>query len=431
MLAGHADLKKVWPANKLTYRMTMEITGHARPRLTDQQINTAAKSRIQSIDLLRGIIMVIMALDHTRDYFHRTALTDDPLNLQTTTTILYFTRWITHYCAPAFVFLSGVSAWLQRDRKTSSDLSRFLITRGLWLAFVDVVVVTFGTTANIHFDYFVIQTLWAIGISMFILGWMVRLPFYAILTTGLLIVMGHNAMDFAEQYYRNNVPFWWHLLHMQGSFNLGAGHSLFIFYPFLPWSGLMMLGYCCGKIFTGYPEQQRNKILFRLGCALLLFFALLRFSNLYGDPVHWSVQKNEWFSFLSFLNVHKYPPSLLYMCITIGPGLIFLSLAKNTGSRLAKILIVYGRVPMFYYIIHFYLLSAINIICFFSRGHSFAEGMKGIPGEPWKFIFPGEGYSLAVVYAIWLAVVAALYPLCKWYDGYKSNHKEKWWLSYL
>ena len=411
--------------------MTMELTGHARPRLIDPQINTAAINRIQSIDLLRGIIMVIMALDHTRDYFHKQAFTGDPLDLASTSSILFFTRWITHFCAPSFVFLSGVSAWLQSGRKTTHALSRFLMTRGLWLVFVDVVIITFGTTADIHFGYFVIQTLWAIGISMFILGWMVRLPFYAILATGLVIVLGHNAMDFAEQYYKGDWPFWWHLLHMQGSFNLGGGHHLFIFYPFLPWSGLMMLGYCCGKIFTSYPGQQRNKILFRLGLGLLLFFALLRFSNLYGDPVHWSVQKNAWYSFLSFLNIHKYPPSLLYMCATIGPGLIFLSLVKNTRGRLAKILIVYGRVPMFYYIIHFYLLSAINVICFLGRGHSLAEGMKGIPNEPWKFVSPGDGYSLVVVYAIWLAVVISLYPLCKWYDAYKTNHKEKWWLSYL
>ncbi|MEO5595244.1 MAG: heparan-alpha-glucosaminide N-acetyltransferase domain-containing protein [Chitinophagaceae bacterium] len=393
--------------------------------------NTFTKSRIQSIDLLRGIIMVIMALDHTRDYFHSTALTEDPTNLATTTTLLFFTRWITHLCAPTFVLLSGVSAWLQHGRKTTSELSRFLVTRGLWLVLVDLIVVTFGTTADIHFDFFVIQTLWAIGISMFILGLMIHLPFKVILVTGLLIVLGHNAIDFAERNYRGDVPVWWHFLHKQGDVNLGMGHHLFIFYPFLPWAGLMMMGYCLGKIFTLYPEPQRNKILLRIGIGLLLFFTLLRFVNLYGDPAPWSPQKNSWFTFLSFINITKYPPSLLYLCVTIGPGLIFLSLVKKTSSRLAKIFIVYGRVPMFFYLLHFYLLSGLHVADFLARGHSLQQGMKTIPGELWKFVVYGEGYSIAVVYAIWMAVVAGLYPLCKWYDTYKTSHPEKKWLSYF
>ena len=406
----------------------MEQISNTGTRLT---INTTAKKRIQSIDLLRGIIMVIMVLDHTRDYFHREALTDDPLNLTTTTSILFFTRWITHFCAPTFVFLSGISAWLQRGRKTTSELSRFLISRGLWLILVDVVIVTFGTTADIHFSYFVIQTLWAIGISMFILGWMIYLPFYAVLATGLVIVLGHNMLDFAEQYYQGNVSFFWHLVHMRGDFNLGYGHHLFVFYPFLPWSGLMMMGYCCGRIFTVYDESQRSKILLRLGASLLVFFVILRFTNLYGDAAHWSLQGNSWLTFLSFLNITKYPPSLLYMCITIGAAIIFLALVKNTTGRLAKLLIVYGRVPMFFYLVHFYVLSILHVIDFFARGYTLKEGMKGMQGEPWKFSIPGVGYSLGVVYLIWLAVVISLYPLCKWYDSYKTSHPEKKWLSYL
>ena len=193
----------------------------------------------------------------------------------------------------------------------------------------------------------------------------------------------------------------------------------------------MMLGYCFGKVFTAYEVPQRSKILLGTGVGLLVFFAVLRFTNLYGDPVDWSGQKNALYTFLSFINVQKYPPSLLYMCATIGPALIFLGLVKNTGSQLSKIFILYGRVPMFYYIIHFYVLSSINIIIYLSRGHTVAEGLKGVPGMPWKFLTPGEGFNLAVVYAIWISVVIALYPLCKWYDKYKSSHPEKRWLSYL
>ena len=193
----------------------------------------------------------------------------------------------------------------------------------------------------------------------------------------------------------------------------------------------MMLGYCFGKVFTTYQPPQRNKILIATGLGLLAFYAVLRFTNLYGDPVQWSAQKNSLYTFLSFMNVQKYPPSLLYMCATIGPALIFLGLVNKTGSRLAKIFIIYGRVPMFYYIIHFYILSSINIILYLSRGHTMADGLNGAAGMPWKFVAPGEGYSLAVAYAIWIAVVITLYPLCKWYDRYKSSHPEKTWLSYL
>ena len=392
---------------------------------------TVKKERIGSIDLLRGIIMVIMALDHSRDFFHIQANIDDPLNMATTTPFLFFTRWITHLCAPTFIFLAGVSAWLQSGRKTKKELSSFLITRGFWLVLMDLVVITFGTTADIHFSYFIMQTLWAIGISMAILGVMIWLPFYAVLFTGAAIVFGHNTIDFAEAAHKGDFPFWWSLLHKQGEFNLWPGHTLFVFYPFLSWSGLMMLGYCCGKIFTAYEPSQRNKILLYIASGLFLCFAVLRYTNLYGDPLHWSQQKKPVYTFLSFMNVQKYPPSLLYMCATIGISLLFLSLVKNTNSRLSKIFIVYGRVPMFYYILHFYVLNVISIALYLSRGHTVAEGLKGIPGLPWKFLMPGEGYSLAVTYAIWIAVVAALYPLCKWYDQYKSSHPEKKWLSYL
>jgi uncharacterized membrane protein len=389
------------------------------------------KPRIQSIDLLRGIIMIIMALDHTRDFFHSEAFTGDPLDLNTTTPFLYFTRWITHFCAPVFVFLAGTSAWLQSRRKTKQELSRFLITRGLWLILIEITVITLGISGDIHFGLIILQTIWSIGISMVILGLIIWLPFYAILVTGLIIVFGHNALDFAEDYYKGEVSVFWHFLHLPTVLPLGGGHSLGIFYPFLSWAGLMMLGYCCGKIFTAIEPPQRNKVLLWMGIGLLLFFAAVRAVDIYGDPGNWAEQKTGLNSFLSFMNVTKYPPSLLYMCATIGPALIFLALIKNVQSRFAKIIIVYGRVPFFYYILHFYLLHGLSIIFYLARGHSFAEGMKGVPGLPFKFAVPGEGNSLWVVYAIWIAVIIALYPLCKWYDNYKTNHPEKKWLSYL
>lgn len=395
-----------------------------QPTLSGQQ-------RINSIDLLRGIVMIIMALDHTRDFFHREALTGDPLNPDTTTPLLYFTRWITHFCAPAFVFLAGVSAWLQSGRKTTRELSVFLITRGLWLVLVEITIVTFGISADIRFQFIILQTIWSIGISMILLGLAVWLPFRLVLALGIIIVFGHNGLDYAEDARKGNVPLWWNFLHLPTAVPLGEGRMLGIFYPFLPWTGLMLLGYCCGKLFTGFDAAKRNRLLLLTGLGAIALFVLLRVLNNYGDPVPWAKQDTGLKSFFSFMNVQKYPPSLLYTCATIGVSLIFLSVVKNTGGRFSKIITVYGRVPFFYYILHFYLLNLIHILVFLANGNSFTEGLNGIPGMPFKFTAPGEGYGLGVVYGIWLAVVIALYPLCRWFDRYKSAHKDKKWLSYL
>ncbi len=385
--------------------------------------------RIESIDLLRGIIMVIMALDHTRDFFHMKGM-EDPLDLATTTPILYGTRWITHFCAPIFVFLSGLSVWLQSQRKSTKELSGFLISRGIWLVLVDLFVITLFTTANIHYSVFIIQVLWAIGISMAILGLLIWLPYPAILAIGLVIVLGHNLLDYAEA-GRMNVPLWWNLLHKQGGIVLWKDHFLFIFYPFLPWTGLMILGYCLGKIFTTKTEPERSRILLMMGFSLLALFAVLRLPNVYGNPTPWTVQKTALFSFFSVMNVEKYPPSLLYMCATIAPALIFLALVRQVRGRLAGIFVVFGRVPMFYYVLHFFTLCVLNILLFFSRGNTWEQGMKGVEGAPWKFIIPGQGYSLFTVYLIWIGLIIFLYPFCRQYNSYKSAHPEKKWLSYL
>jgi len=386
--------------------------------LSDSTNLAGTKKRIESIDILRGIIMVIMALDHTRDFFHKDAFTGDPLDLATTTPVLYFTRWITHFCAPIFVFLAGMSGWLQHQRKTTKELSRFLITRGLWLILLEATIITLGITADIHFGLLVLQTIWSIGISMIFLGLAIWMPFKLILTTGLLIFFGHNLLDFAEAARNGNVP-------------LNANHSIGFFYPILPWIGVMLMGYCSGKILTSFNPLQRNKSLLWTGIGLLFLFVVLRTINVYGDPSHWSQQRNGTYTFLSFMNVTKYPPSLLYAAVTLGCAFIFLGLVKKTSGWISNIIIVYGRVPFFYYILHFYLLHSIAIILYLQRGHTMAEGIKGVPNLPFKFAIPGEGYSLGIVYLVWIAVVIALYPLCKWYNNYKRNHREKWWLSYL
>ncbi|PVD50829.1 hypothetical protein DC498_17830 [Terrimonas sp.] len=391
---------------------------------------TAERKRITSIDLLRGLVMIIMALDHTRDFFHKEAFTGDPLDLANTSAFLFFTRWITHFCAPVFVFLSGMSAWLLGMRKPKGELCRFLISRGAWLILIEVFVVTFGITGDIHYGFIVLQVIWAIGVSMIILGLAIWLPYNLLLALGIVIVCGHNLLDFAEKNAGTDLPFWWYLLHKQTVVPLWNNHLLGVFYPLLPWIGLMMLGYCSGKIFAAFDLKKRNTVLLGAGIGILVFFIALRFINVYGDPVPWTVQSNNLFTLLSFVNVQKYPPSLLYLCLTIGAAFIFLALAKTNGW-LSRIIIVFGRVPFFYYIIHFYLLHALSFIAYLLRGHSLAEGMAGVPELPFKFIKPGEGFSLPGVYITWILVVIILYPLCKWYDHYKNKHKEKWWLSYL
>jgi uncharacterized membrane protein len=352
------------------------------------------------------------------------------LDLAFTTPGLYATRWVTHFCAPVFVFLSGLSAWLQSQRKSKKELSRFLMTRGIWLILMDLFVITLLTTSNIYYEVFIIQTLWAIGISMAMLGLLIWLPFPVILGIGLVIVLGHNVIDFAEA-GRTDFPLWWNLLHKQGGVPLWDGHFLFVFYPFLPWTGLMIMGYCVGTIFTSKTEQERSKILLLMGVSLLVLFAVLRVSNIYGNPWPWKTQASGFYDFLAIMNVEKYPPSLLYMCATIGPALIFLALVREVRGRIANIFVVFGRVPMFFYVFHFFTLCMINLVLFFMRGYTFEQGMKGVEGMPWKFVVAGQGFDLFTVYLIWMGLVIFLYPFCRAYNKYKTAHPGKVWLSYL
>ena len=388
------------------------------------------KRRISSVDLLRGAVMIIMALDHTRDFFHYDAQLSNPLNLNTTTPILFFTRWITHFCAPVFVFLSGASAFLQSARKSKKELSLFLISRGLWLILAELTIVNFIFSFDIYYSIFALEVIWAIGISMVILGLVIWLPFELILAIGLLIVLGHNSLDFYERGKRpDSFGVGYNLLHRVGFHPLWGKHNLFIFYPFLPWTGLMMLGYCLGKVLRNDNAAYRKRFLVIAGLSTIALFSILRFINIYGDPFRWSEQPTGFRTFLSFINTSKYPPSLFFISMTIGPALLLLAWWDTIQNAFTKIVSVYGRVPFFYFVVHFFILHLFTTITFFLRGHTYAEGMadQGFT----KFVKPGEGFTLTMVYVIWIAVVITLYPLCKWYDNYKTRHKEKKWLSYL
>jgi len=306
--------------------------------------------------------------------------------------------------------------------------------RGLWLIVMEVVIITLAITFIPFYNIIVLQVIWAIGISMVLLGLLIHLPYKFILALGLLIVLGHNLLDIPESVPGFKAGFWWDLLH-SGRFALypfAPGHFVAILYPFAPWFGLMLLGYCTGVFFSPkYSVVDRKKILLRLGMAAILFFIVVRFINIYGDPVAWKEQRNVFITFLSFIKVNKYPPSLMYICLTIGPALLFLSWIENIQNRFTTVMRTYGRTAFFYYILHFYLAHLLCAVYFFARGHSMADAVKAAQNLPFLFVIPGEGVSLPVVYLVWLFIVIVLYPLCKRYDIYKTAHKEKWWLSYL
>ncbi|MGE5108759.1 MAG: DUF1624 domain-containing protein [Sphingobacteriales bacterium] len=397
-----------------------------------------SKNRIQSIDILRGLVMVIMALDHTRDFFYKADLSKaadaalDPTNMQTTFPMLFFTRWITHFCAPIFVFLAGTSIYLRCQRKPKKELSGFLIKRGFWLVFVELIIITFGWTFNPLYNLFILQVIWAIGVSMILLGLLIHLPYRMIFAIGLIIVAGHNIMDIpsVSEGLKGNVLA--DLLYFSNFsvYAINQNHFFIIIYSFLPWTGVMLMGYCFGKLFeSGADTLWRRKILVRLGAGIVLFFIILRFSNLYGDPLAWSSQpRGTVYTFLSFLNLNKYPPSLLFLCMTIGPGILLLALIEKIQNKFTAVMNIYGRVPMLYYILHFYILHIIVVIVFYAQGFSTKD--IATPGVPFLFKPNGLGFGLWGVYAIWLFVVIVLYPVCKKYNRYKSTHS-KWWLSYL
>ena len=386
------------------------------------------QNRISSIDLLRGIIMVIMALDHTRDFFHKDAMTGDPLNLTTTTPVLFFTRWITHFCAPVFVFLSGLSVYLTGLKRTKTNLGLFLLKRGIWLVVIDVVLMSLILTLNPGYNMIILSVLWAIGMSMLLLALLIRLPYSLLLTIGLVICFGHNLLDT----FTNNATGSFKILLgiTNGSpalFPVTPSRLVLLSYSVLPWTGIMILGYCFGKLFNPRINAlSRVKTLYFSGSVLLLVFIVFRFVNNYGDPVPWSIQKNSLFTFLSFINVSKYPPSLSFASMTLGVALIILALLENAKGKITDFFITYGRVPLFYFILHFFILRFIGVIAFFTGDYP-ASPIRSIP-----FYFrPADfGYSLVIVYIIWILVVLFTYPLCNWYGKYKTGHRQ-WWLSYL
>jgi uncharacterized membrane protein len=387
--------------------------------------------RISSIDLLRGVVMIIMVLDHARDYFHADAYVYDPLDLSKTNTVLFFTRWITHFCAPVFVFLAGTSAFLVGRRKGIPGLSSFLLTRGLWLILLELTVVNFAWFFNFRFSFIALQVIWAIGFSMVVLSLLVRLPLKAIFIIGLILVCGHNLLDSTHFPGTGIGSFLWSVLHDPAFFPLGGERGVFVAYPVIPWVGTMALGYCLGALYTEeFTARRRKRTLAYLGTGAIVLFAIIRLINVYGDPVPWSDQETSWFTFLSFLNTTKYPPSLLYLLMTLGPSLLFLAFSETQPSALARKVIVFSRVPLFFYVMHIVVLHLIAMAGAVMTGYS-AGTMVFNTWVTLSQELVGYGFSLPVAYLVWIVVVIMLYPLSRWYERYKMANREKVWLSYV
>ncbi len=391
----------------------------------------SSPKRITSIDLLRGTVMIIMALDHVRDYFHADAFLYDPLDLEKTSVVLFFTRWITHFCAPVFMFLAGTSAFIAGQKKTKKELSVFLLTRGLWLILLELTLISFEWNFDVTFSNIYFIVIWALGISMIILAGLIHLPYKFILLIGIVLVAGHNLLDNIHVTGNTLPAFGWALLHDQNFF-MWQGKNILVGYPILPWIGVMALGYCMGVLYTpSFSAEKRKKWLAVIGGSAIGLFILIRFSNVYGDPSHWSYQQSGVYTFLSFIKATKYPPSLLYILMTLGPAVLFLAFSENISNSLSKVVSVYGRVPMFYYILHIFFIHLFTLI---AAGLFTDYSWKlWILKQPLWFSedLKGYGFSLGIVYLVWLTIVIGLYPLCKWYDKYKTSHKEKKWLSYL
>jgi len=400
---------------------------------------TISRNRIQSIDVLRGIVMVIMALDHVRDFFFKADVSGggasvalDPTNLATTTPALFFTRWITHFCAPTFFFLSGTSVFLMGQTKTKSELSLFLIKRGFWLVLVELFIITLAWTFNPFYNLFILQVIWAIGISMILFGLIIQLPFWFIFFLGFVIVFGHNLLDYPG--INKNLKGGWlaDLVYFSNFsvYTISKNHLFLIVYALLPWWGVMMLGYCFGKLYgKTFDAMRRRKMLLMMGTGLIFLFIIIRLLKGYGDPFPMSQQpRGTVFTVLSFFNVNKYPPSLAFLSMTLGAAMLLLMFLENIRNNVTDFFRIYGRVPMLYYILHLYIIHAVAVIVFFAQGFSTSEIVT--KNNPFLFKPPGFGFGLVGVYAVWLFVFLVLYPVCRKYDRYKSTHRQ-WWVSYL
>lgn len=389
-------------------------------------MKTNSQPRIQSLDILKGAIMIIMALDHVRDYFHADAFIFSPGDPLQSNGLIFFTRFITHYCAPIFVLLSGASIALVHAKKGTAFTRGFLLKRGLWLMFADVVLVNLCWTFNPALPFMLLGVVWAIGLSMLFVPLILNVkPVYQALL-GIVIIVFHNMLDsVAIQEY------WWAILHRSFDVAVYEGHRFLLGYPLLPWVGVMFVGVAIGHLYNPSVEANfRRRILLRAGITTSIAFVMIRLLNDYGNPKPWDQYNDLTATLISFFNPLKYPPSLAYVSLTIGPALIVLSALEGANHKVKEFCRVFGKVPFAYYLAHIFVIHVFALI--YSEFSGF--GWQVFILENWVTMsdeLKGYGTSLFGVYLVWVVVIAVLYPLAKRYGAYKSSNKHLWWLSYL
>jgi uncharacterized membrane protein len=406
------------------------VTGAAAHAVTSAP-RRGATPRIESIDLLRGLVMVLMALDHSRDFFGDFAAR--PTDLATTTAALFCTRWVTHLCAPTFFLLTGTGAYLARARLSAPQLSRFLLARGAWLLVLELVVMRFALQFNLDYQLTIITVLWALGWSMIVLAGVSRLPLWGIAAFGMALVAGHNALDgLAPGMAADPGPLGrlWIVLHQPGTLFHGSHALVHVSYVLIPWVGVTALGYVLGAIYE-WSAVRRRKLLLHLGIGLIAAFVVLRFSNLYGDPALWSRQSSAAWTVMSFINTTKYPPSLLFLLMTLGPALLLLRAFDGGVPAWLKPLATLGKVPLFFYVLHIFLIHLLAVVASYVRYGEVSEVFRSPDLGHFPFSAPPDwNLGLPFVYLVWVVVVIALYPLCRWYAGLRQRRRA-WWLSYL
>jgi len=378
--------------------------------------------------------MVIMALDHVRDFIHRAAMSFSPTDLAITTPAVFLTRWVTHFCAPIFMFTAGLGAFFWwRQGRTRKQLSTFLLTRGLWLVVLELTVMRLASNFDFSQEYPVLLlVLWVLGVCMIGMAALVWLPVRVLAALSIGAILFHNLLDSIRAAEVGSPAGLWNLVHEVGAFRV-AGAVVIVGYPLIPWIAVMALGFCFGRLFQ-LEQPVRRRYLTMIGAAATVGFLVVRALNGYGDPAPWSSQRSPVYTVLSFLNTTKYPPSLLFLLMTLGPGLLALAHFDRPRIRSSHPLVVFGRVPLFYFVLHFYAAHAAAVILALLRYGGAALGFMFQPvpsmGGPADQFPPGFGYDLWVVYLVWAAVVLGLYPLCRWFARVKAAHHD-WWLSYL
>jgi uncharacterized membrane protein len=387
-------------------------------------LNRAGVSRLDIVDLLRGFVIALMVLDHTRDYFHVSAYTLDPTDPERSHVLLYLTRWVTHLCAPTFVLLAGVSVYLQAaNGKSRPQLASFLLTRGVWLIVLELTVVAFGLNFALPFVF--LQVIWAIGISMILLAGVIWLPRATAAVLGVTIVAGHQLLAPIEAAELGALAPLWTLAFEFGRSPFGNG---FIAYPAIPWFGVMCLGYAVGPVFVQEPAR-RNRTLLMLALTAIAVFLVLRTINGYGDPAAWKQYPEMAATAMSFFNVSKYPPSLLFVLITLGVAILCMLAFQRLHGLFARVLLAYGRTPLFTYVLHIYVVHVASLLVALLAGYP-ASYHANFLADPFRLVKAGWGFNLAVVYVAWLAILAVLYPASRWFAALKRRRRE-WWFSYL